>query len=100
LSSLSISTYYKGEMLPKLERTLEGSSRGIQYVVISPDGQHIVGTGGDRGRTIRVWNVATGKLESTLEGHSNFVSSIAISPDGQYIASGSSDGEIRMWRWK
>ena len=84
----------------KLERTLEGSSRGIQYVVISPDGQHIVGTGGDRGRTIRVWNVATGKLESTLEGHSNFVSSIAISPDGQYIASGSSDGEIRMWRWK
>ena len=33
----------------------------------------------------------------TLTGHANSVGSIALSPNGKTLASGSYDGEIKIW---
>ncbi|RPH88674.1 MAG: WD40 repeat domain-containing protein, partial [Chroococcales cyanobacterium metabat2.561] len=49
-------------------------------------------------KTIKIWEVATGKQLRTLAGHSNVVWSVVYSPDGRYLASGSWDNTIKIWR--
>src|SRR5262249_53688580 len=45
--------------------------------------------GGDK--TIRLWDMTSGRLRRSLEGHRDWVCAIAFSPDGKTIASGSCD---------
>jgi WD40 repeat protein/uncharacterized caspase-like protein len=78
-----------------LVRTLEGHSKQIHAVDISPNGQTIASSSGDQ--TVKIWNLATGDLLHTLEGHTNTVWSVAISPDGQTLATSSSDRTIKIW---
>lgn len=52
---------------------------------------------GSGDKTIKIWNVSTGKVIKTLLGHEAVVRSIAFSSDGQILASGSEDGTIRLW---
>jgi WD40 repeat protein len=48
-------------------------------------------------RSIKLWDVATGKVINTLNGHSNWVYSVVFSPDGKTLASGSQDNSIKLW---
>ncbi len=48
-------------------------------------------------KTIRTWNLQTGKLKSILAGHSEGVLSLAISPDGKMLVSGSDDYTMKIW---
>ncbi|ETO07449.1 WD-40 repeat protein, partial [Reticulomyxa filosa] len=48
-------------------------------------------------RTIRLWDIASGKEFRKFEGHSNVVSNVDISPDGGNILSCSFDETIRIW---
>ncbi|ODG97401.1 serine/threonine protein kinase [Nostoc sp. KVJ20] len=68
-----------------LQKTLTGNSDEVLSVAISPDGNTLVS--GDRGYTIKLWNLATGEQIRTLTGHSFLVNSVAISPDGNTLAS-------------
>ncbi|HEY4389706.1 MAG TPA: WD40 repeat domain-containing protein, partial [Ktedonobacteraceae bacterium] len=67
----------------------------VYCVAISPNGQTLVSGGGDK--TIKVWNLSTGKLARTLIGHEGFVQCVAISPNGQTLVSGSEDKTIKVW---
>ena len=62
--------------------------------VFSPDGT-MVATG-DRGATVRVWDITAG-IPETLRKHTGTVYSLAYSPDGTKLASASSDGTAKMW---
>ncbi|XXY54588.1 AAA family ATPase [Sorangium sp. So ce269] len=77
------------------ERTLSGHSETVTACAVSPDGQRIVSASWDR--TLKVWDLASGKLLSTLEGHSDRVNACAVSPDGQRIVSASSDSTLKVW---
>ncbi|WP_437916839.1 AAA family ATPase [Sorangium sp. So ce302] len=77
------------------ERTLHGHSGRVNACAISPDGQRIVSASDDR--TLKVWDLGTGKLLSTLEGHVWSVNACAISPDGQRIVSASNDKTLKVW---
>jgi len=48
-----------------------------------PDGTKIVSGSSDR--TIKIWDVSSGKLIKTFEGHSNSVLSVSFLPDGVRI---------------
>ncbi|MHC5719106.1 MAG: WD40 repeat domain-containing protein, partial [Nostoc sp.] len=75
--------------------TLEGHSSWVYSVVFSPDGQRLASASDDK--TIKLWDVATGKAVQTLTGHSRGVNSVVFSPDGHRLASASDDKTIKLW---
>jgi WD40 repeat protein len=77
--------------------SLEGHTGAIKSIAFSPDGK-LIASGSDD-KTIKLWDVTTGKQLHSLEGHTFGVTSVAFSPDGKLIASGSSydDRSIRLW---
>ena len=77
-----------------LERTLEGHSGPVSAVAVTPDGARIVSGGNDR--TVRVWDLATGRLERTLTGHTDSVRAVTVTLDGARIVSGSNDRTVRV----
>jgi WD40 repeat protein len=69
-------------------------------VAFAPKGRRVVSGGNDR--TVRVWEVASGKEVHSLKGHANAIIGVAFSPDGRKILSASSqyqtaDQFIRLW---
>ncbi|RKL13866.1 hypothetical protein BFJ70_g15820 [Fusarium oxysporum] len=76
-------------------QTLEGHTNRVSSVVFSSDGR-LIASGSDD-KTIKIWNMATGKEEQTLEGHTSGVMSVVFSKDGRLIASGSDDKTIKIW---
>ncbi|MEH1976653.1 MAG: ribosome assembly protein 4, partial [Nostoc sp.] len=75
--------------------TLEGHSSTVYSVGFSPDGKTLASGSDDK--TIKLWDVSTGKAIKTLTGHSSRVYSVGFSPDGKTLASGSSDKTIKLW---
>ena len=64
-------------------------------MVFCPNGKLLASGGFDK--TIRIWDVATGKNIATLYGHSGDVLAVAFSPDGKTLASASFDKSIKLW---
>src|SRR4051812_38588175 len=79
----------------KLVYTLEGHTDGVVDVACFPDGHRIVS--GSHDRTLRVWDLRTGKELRRFEGQLGPVWAVAVSADGRRVASGSSDHTARVW---
>ncbi|MEP0924380.1 CHAT domain-containing protein [Leptolyngbya sp. ST-U4] len=74
---------------------LIGHSDWIRSLAFSPDGKTILSSSNDR--TVRVWDVETGRLLHLLTGHRDRIKCVGISPDGQRMLSCSADGQVRVW---
>jgi WD40 repeat protein len=72
--------------------TIEGHSRNVTSVAISPDGQTLAS--GSEDETTRLWNL-NGTLRCTYTCQGGSVNSVAISPDGKTLASSSFGRIIR-----
>ena len=48
-------------------------------------------------KTLKVWDLDSGRLERSLEGHSHSVAACAITPDGRRIVSASRDTTLKVW---
>jgi WD40 repeat protein len=64
-------------------------------VAFAPDGRLLAS--GSPDKTIRLWDVQTGRLVRTLAGHTDSVFSVVFAPDGRWLASGSTDTTVRLW---
>ncbi|RUR83519.1 WD40 repeat domain-containing protein [Chlorogloeopsis fritschii PCC 9212] len=81
-----------------LSHTLSGHIGKITSLAISPDGQIIVSGSADK--TIKLWDLNTGKSIRTLNENVGEVSSVAISPDGNFLAIGSCQhpkSNVKVW---
>jgi WD40 repeat protein len=67
----------------------------VSGVAFSPDDNLLASASDDK--TVRLWNVKSGKETRIFRGHTSGVSCVAFSPDGKTLASGSSDRSIRLW---
>ncbi|MFN6438678.1 MAG: ribosome assembly protein 4, partial [Nostoc sp. DedSLP01] len=75
--------------------TLEGHSSTVFSVGFSPDSKTLAS--GSYNKTIKLWDVSTGKAIKTLSEHSNSVNSVVFSPDSKTLASASADNTIKLW---
>jgi RNA polymerase sigma factor (sigma-70 family) len=66
----------------------------VEEFSYSPDGQTLASAAG---KTIYLWEPATGKVLRRITGHEDGVMCVAWSPDGKTLASGSADNTIRLW---
>jgi len=67
----------------------------INSVAFSPNGKYLVSGCGDK--TLKLWDISTGKEVRTFIGHTEMISSVVFSPDGKFIISGSWDGTLKLW---
>ncbi|MFO1497892.1 MAG: protein kinase [Verrucomicrobiota bacterium] len=87
--------YYWQRMAHLEQATFRGHLSGVGGVAVSPDGQRAASASLDR--TVRVWELRTGRELLTLKGHTEPTFAVAFSPDGQRIVSGSFDKTARVW---
>jgi len=80
---------------PALIRTLEGHEHGVTSVSVTLNGQRAVSTSWDR--TLRVWDLETGRCLRVLEGHTKSVESADVTLDGGRAISASGDRTLRVW---
>src|SRR5262245_5934568 len=84
-------------------RTIDGHTRQVRHLAVSPDGTRIASVGDDM--VCRIWNVSTGERLHELRGHqertpTNFVSMLyvcAYSNDGSRLATGDRVGHVVIW---
>jgi WD40 repeat protein len=79
----------------ELLHSFTAHSHLVSSLRVSPDGKILIS--GSVDKTIKIWNLATGKLLRTLKGHGDEVLAVNLSPDGKIIASGSVDTTIKLW---
>ena len=72
-----------------------GHTNLVFSVAFSPDGKYALSGSDDK--TIKLWDISTGKEIRTFKGHTSTVRSVAFSPDGKYFLSGSWDKTIKLW---
>ena len=48
-------------------------------------------------KTLKVWDLETGRVLRTLKGHSNTVSCMAVTANGKGLVSGSWDKTLKVW---
>jgi RNA polymerase sigma factor (sigma-70 family) len=82
----------------EIRRLEAGKPEGriIHGVAFSPDGKTLA-SAETQAKTVKLWEVATGKEINTLEGHTGAVLGVAFSPDGKTLASADGDGQVKLW---
>ncbi len=72
-----------------------GHTNSVDAVAFSPDRRWLAS--GSYDKTIRIWDLSTGRTSRTLTGHTDDVWSLSFSPDAKRLASASQDQTVRVW---
>jgi WD40 repeat protein len=67
----------------------------VYAVAFAPSGTLLASVGDDK--TLRLWDLATGKERAMVRAHEEPVFAVAFSADGKRLATGSGDNTIKLW---
>ncbi|MBV9326239.1 MAG: WD40 repeat domain-containing protein [Chloroflexi bacterium] len=71
-----------------------GGDSTVYDVKYSPDGRLLAAAWGNN---IVLWDASTLQFVRRLSGHAHEISRLAFSPDGRTLASGTIDGQLKLW---
>ncbi|KAK9749225.1 hypothetical protein RND81_02G111100 [Saponaria officinalis] len=74
---------------------LTGHQQPVNHVAVSPDGRWLASASFDK--SVRLWNISTGKFVHAFRGHVGRVYRICWSPDSRYLLSGSKDSTLKVY---
>ena len=80
---------------PRPIQTFSGHTLFVMSVAFSADGK--LALSGSLDKTLKLWDVATGRELRTFKGHTDLVHSVAFSPDRKLALSGSRDTTLKLW---
>lgn len=80
---------------PQTIKNLQGHTDRVNSVAFRTDGK--VAISGSRDKSLKIWDMESGKCIHTLLGHTDSVNSAALSPDGKMAVSGSGDKSLKVW---
>ena len=78
-----------------LIRTLAGHQSGVWAVALTGDGRRAVSASSDK--TLKIWDLVSGKEIKTLRGHQYGVNAVALTGDGRRAVSASDDRTLKVW---
>ena len=76
-------------------REFVGHNEAVYALAVDAKGKFLV-TGG-KDRTVRVWEITSGKQLRSFQGHMSPVLAVAIRPDGRQVATCGKDGLVHLW---
>jgi WD40 repeat protein len=76
-------------------RRFEGHQGAVRSVAFAPNGPWMLS--GSHDKSVRLWDLQSGKEVRRFVGHTGKGSCVAFSPDGSQILSASDDKTIRLW---
>lgn len=79
----------------KVMRVISGHNGWVRSLAVEPDNQWFASGAADR--TIKIWELATGRLKLTLTGHISAVRGLAVSPRHPYLFSCGEDKMVKCW---
>ncbi len=77
-----------------------GHTDAVSSIDCSIDGKYLLS--GSVDKTLKLWEIATGKCLRTFEGHNGLIQSVGLSSDGKYALSGAAhdnndDNTLKLW---
>ena len=79
-----------------VQRTPIGLNRKCIYSIAATENGQFAVSGGEE-KTVRYWDLDTGRCLDSLKGHEGDIYSVSMSADGQFAISGSQDSTVRLW---
>ncbi|XP_077984126.1 pleiotropic regulator 1-like [Glandiceps talaboti] len=97
LASLKAPTMPKPQWHPpwQLYRVISGHIGWVRCIAVEPGNQWFCTGSADR--TIKIWDLASGKLKLSLTGHVSTVRGLAVSSRQPYLFSCGEDKQVKCW---
>jgi WD40 repeat protein len=78
-----------------IEQAVVGNRDAVSIVAVTADGRRAVSSSYDK--TLKVWDLETGRVLRTLEGHTIRVEGVAVTADGRRAVFASYDKTLKVW---
>lgn len=85
-----------GVQAQSLETIIQkGHELAVVSIDVSADSNYVAT--GSKDKSIKIWDLKTGREVRSLLGHEMTVNSVRFTPDGKQLISGSNDKTVRVW---